>query len=479
MTQPSLTSHSGKQPFHLTRFDGMVIGVIALLLLAIGVIIALGDRVGVQIVRSEPSGAAASTTSISLTFGETMDWDSVIERMRFDPPLQGSYQPGSRTLRFTPDEPLAAGAQVSVTLLAGARSSSGREVLHDSAFSFRVRTPRVAYLAPADGVPQNVWLADPADPENAQQVTFSESSVMNFDVSPDGTRIAYAERNIDGTSDIKLLELESGAVRRITNCVDSNCDTPVWRPDGGMIAYQRIDLNSDIQQVGVSPARVWLLDLTTSPPSERPLFTDNQILSYAPQWSADGSKIAVFDNNSRGIVVYNLNDGSLTLIPSRSGSDMALSPDGTRVIFPRLIFDDSGFGARSVLQIADLVDGEIDDLIDPDEPVDDVQSVWNPDGRRLAIARRYLDDRATRTRQLYLLDVQTGQLDELIFDQRYFNGFFSWNPEGDELVIQRFPEMTESGEFNQTGRPEVWTYRLADGRLEMVAHNAYLPRWVP
>lgn len=473
------TSFSLQSRLHLTRFDTLVIGVISILVAAIVAIVVLGDRVGVQLVRSEPTGETASTTAISLTFGEAMNWDSVIERMRFEPPLQGRYQSSGKTLRFTPDQPLAAGAQINVTLLAGAQSENGREVLHESRFSFRVRTPRVAYLLPADGVPQNIWVANPDQPQAAQQVTFSEMSVLNFDVSPDGRYIAYAERTVEGTADIKLLELATGAVRKITNCQDSNCDTPLWRPDGNMIAYQRIDLNSDFQQIGVSPARVWLIDLTTNPPSERPLFSDNQILGYAPQWSADGSKIAVFDNNSRGIVVYNMNDGSMTLIPSQSGSDMALSPDGTRVVFPRLIFEDGGVGARSVLQMADLNDGAVADLFDPDEPVDDVQSAWNPDGQRLVIARRYTDDRATRTRQLYLLDMATNQVKELIFDERYFNGFFSWNPEGDELLIQRFPELTETGDFNQNGRPEVWTYRLADGSLDMVAQNAYLPRWVP
>lgn len=468
-----------QQPIRLTRFDTLVAGVIIALVAAIVVIVSLGDRVGVQIVHSEPLGEAATTTAISLTFADVMDWDSVIERMRFDPPLQGDYQATGKTLRFRPDTPLKAGTQVQVTLLAGAQSSSGREVLHDSGFHFSVRSPRVAYLLPADAVPQNVWISDPDNPDSAQQVTFSELGVLNFDVSPDGTRLAYAERNVEGTADIKLLDLKSGEVRRITNCTDANCDTPVWRPDGNLIAYQRIDLNSDFQQVGVSPTRVWLIDLTTNPPSERPLFTDNQILSYAPEWSADGSRIAVFDNNSRGIVVYDMNDGRMSLIPSQSGSDIALSPDGSKVIFPRLIFEQGGAGARSVLQIADLTEGEVTDLIDPDEPIDDVESVWNPDGRHVAIARRYTDNRATRTRQLYLLDTETGQTEELVFDERYFNGFFSWNPEGNQLVIQRFPELTETGDFNQNGRPEVWTYRLSDGSLNQVAQNAYLPHWVP
>jgi Tol biopolymer transport system component len=481
MTETHHPSRPGQPQIHfrLTRFDTIVAGVIAVLLGAIILTILLGDRVGVQIERFAPIDAASSTAAVTLTFNEMMNWDSVIQRLQFSPPIDGDFNRGSRTLRFIPAEPLEPGETYRVSLIAGAESSSGRKVLRETTFDFRIRTPRVAYLAPADAVPQNIWLSDPYQPDSAEQLTASPTGVLNFDVSSDGTRIAFAERSEFGTSDIKLLDLETRTLRQLTNCVDADCNTPVWRPDGSMIAYQRIDLNSDFTQLGVSPTRVWLIDMTTTPPIERPLFTDSQILGYSPQWSADGSRIAVFDNNSRGILVYNMDDGSLTLIPSRSGSDMALSPDGTRLIFPRLIFDDDQAGARSILQSADLIDGAIADLIDPNAPVDDTQAVWNPDGRHLAIARRYTDERATRTRQIVLLDTETGATEDLIFDVRYFNGFFSWDPQGAQLVIQRFPEMTTDGEFNSSGRPEVWTYHLVDETLLQVAQNAYLPQWVP
>src|SRR5690606_30146980 len=153
-----------------------------------------------------------------------------------------------------------------------------REVLSNIRFDFDVRRPRVAYLTPADSVPQNVWIAEPGVEASAAQVTFSTGGVLNFDVSPDGTMIALAERNEYGTSDIKLLNLETGATEQLTNGVDSDCNTPVWRPDGTMILYHRIDLNSDLGSVGVSPTRVWLIDLTTTPPVNRPLFSDSQIL---------------------------------------------------------------------------------------------------------------------------------------------------------------------------------------------------------
>jgi Tol biopolymer transport system component len=463
----------------LSRFDLMVILVILGLLAAIGVTIILGDRVGVQIIRTAPDDASSSTARVVIQFNEVMDWESVTQRMSFDPPVEGDYSWSGTTLRFLPKTALIPGSDYTVTLEADAQSVDGRKVLQDKIFTFTVRTPRVAYLTPVNSIPQNVWMADPTDPSTAEQITFSPSGILNFDVSPDGTKIAFAERNSStGTSDIKMLDLENGALQQLTNCPDSDCNSPVWRPDGSMIAYHRIDLNSDLTNVGTSPTRVWLIDLSTTPATTRPLFSDSQILGYNPEWSADGNRIAVYDNNSQGILVYNFADGVPTLIPTRNGgSDVSLSPDGSKVIFPNLIIENAS--ARSNLLMADLTTNQVVELSAAAEPLDDATTAWSPDGRYLAIARRYLDERFTRTRQIYLMDMQDNSVMPLVTDERYFNGFFSWDPQGKSLVIQRFPELTEDYEPNNEGMPEIWTYELATQSLVKVATNAYLPRWVP
>lgn len=475
--------YPARQPgwFRTSRFDILVALVMLALVGVILLVILLGDRVGVQIIRTAPDDVASSTTRVAIQFSEVMDWGSVVDRVSFVPALEGDFSWSGTTLRFRPAEALVPGAAYRVNLARGAESESGRELLADVTFDFRIRTPRVAFLLPSDSVPQNVWIADPQAEGSVQQVTFSPSGVLNFDVSPDGTRMAFAERNSEtGTSDIKVLDLETGALQQVTNCPDADCNTPVWRPDGSMIAYQRIERNSDLESLGVSPTRIWLVDLSTAPATNRPLFSDSQILGYAPQWSANGQQIAIYDNRSMSIVIYNFTDDSLQAIPTRNGgSDVAFSPDGQRVVFPRLIIDEQSGGARSTLQMADFGSNQIIDLTDPGDPVDDATSVWHPDGRYLALARRYLDNRYTRTRQLYLLDSETGNVEPLVTEERYFNGFFSWDPQGDQLVIQRFPELTSSGEPNSEGRPEVWTYNLETGDLIFVIENAYFPRWVP
>jgi Tol biopolymer transport system component len=469
-------SQRSSSPSRLSTFDRTVLAVIVGLIAALGVTVLLGDHVGVTLVRVGPLGEARSTSQVVVQFSETMKRDTV--RLRVEPAIEGDYTWNGSTIIFRPADALEPGADYTVVLETDAESDSGRKVLSEYRFSFRVRTPRVAYLAPANSAPQNVWVADPADPASARQVTFSLSGIFDYGVSPDGTQIAFAERNSStGTSDIKLLDLETGALQQLTNCVDSSCVTPVWRPDGRMIAYQREDFNSDIDNVGVSPTRVWLIDLSIVPATTRPLFSDSQLLGHTPQWSSDGNRIMVFDVRSQGIIVYDFMTDDIALIPSRYGSTGALSPDGTRLVFPELVFD--GNMARSTLQIADLSTRQYAALTAAEEPIDDDMAVWHPDGQRLAIARRYTDARFTRGRQIYLLDPDDGTVEPLVVDERYANGWFTFDPNGRQLVIQRFPELDDNGQPNSAGQAEIWTYDLTSGELTQVATNGFFPRWVP
>jgi Tol biopolymer transport system component len=474
----------------------MVLAVMAILVGFIGLTILLGDRVGVTLERVGPLGVARSTSPILLQFSETMNRDTLSARLRVvevkpgtQPeqfqesdvvaPVQGNIRWNGKTLLFQPKTALLPGTSYTVILDKGATSEDGRLMLADYRFGFEVRRPRVAYLYPATDSPYNIWIADPGDPSSAKQITFSPSGIFDFSVSPDGSKIAFSERNTStGTSDIKLLDLETESVQQITNCADASCTTPVWRPDGQLIGYERMDLNSDLsQQVGVSPKRIWLIDLSTTPPGTRPLFSDSQILGYGLQWSTDGNRITVFDSGGSGILFHQFNPESTIVIPSRYGSAGALSPDGTRVVYPEVVL--SNAEARSYLQLVDLKTQEIKPMTSPDDPIDDDTAAWSPDGKTLAVGRRYLDDRYTRGKQLYLMNPSDGSVEELLVDPKYNMGTFVWDPNGMQLLLQRFPDPVAMGDPENPGKPEVWTIDVATKTLVKVADDAFFPRWVP
>lgn len=483
------------RPFLLSRFDKMVLLVVVVLAAGIGVTILLGDRVGVTLDRVGPLGVARSTAPILLQFSEPMNHDSLTGRLRVvevQPgtaaetlqesdviaPVAGDLRWNGKTALFQPAAALIPGATYAVIMDKGVASETGREVLSEYRFSFQVRRPRIAYLGPASGTPYNIWIADPTDPTSAEQVTFAPSGIFNYSVSPDGSKIAFSERNSStGTSDIKLLDLDSGGLQQLTNCIDADCTTPVWRPDGKVIGYERVELNGNFTEMDVSPTRVWLLDLSTTPASTRPLFSDSQMLGYGLQWSADGNRITVFDYNSQGILFHQFEPESTIVIPSRYGSVGALSPDGTQVVYPEVLLTESE--ARSYLQLVDLETQDIRPMTSLDDPIDDDTAAWSPDGKRLAIGRRYLDDRFTRGKQLYLMNPDDGSAEELLVDPLYQMGSFAWNPNGTQLVLQRFPDPMAMEDPNNPSKPEIWVIDVNTKALTKIAEDAFYPRWVP
>ncbi len=423
------------------RFDRVVLAAIGLLVAAIAFTMLMGDRVGVTLERVTPLATAHSTSPITIQFSEAMNRDSVSPRLRIEPELPGAVSWSGATLIYRPSAAMRPGTTYTVTLDDGAVSETGRAILNEYQFSFEVLRPRVAYLYPADSVPQNIWLADPAAPDSAQQITFSPSGVYDFAVSPDGSKIAFSETNaVTHTSDLKLLDLTTGALTQLTNCVDASCTTPAWRPDGNLIAYERVEFNTGMD-IGSSPTRIWLLDVTAVPATTRPLFQDTQILGYGAQWSADGQRLALVESASAAILVYDFSDDSVAAVPSRAGTSGALSPDGQLLAYPEISSPQEGQAFRSFLRIVGLSTGSQIDLSTPDDPFEESRAVWHPDGQRLAVARRYTDERFTRGYQIFMVNPNDGASEQLTDDPRYANQFFWFDPTGDQLVIQRFPEL--------------------------------------
>jgi Tol biopolymer transport system component len=448
------------------------------LLVGIGITILLGDRVGVTLERVAPLETARITSRITMQFSESMDRASVESRFRTEPEIAGAFSWSGDTLIYQPEEVMPPGQEVTVVLEPGAVSENGREVLSEVRYSFTVRSPRVAYLFPADDPPQNIWVVDPANPDSAQQVTFSPTGIYNFAVSPDGTKIAFAESNSNtGTYDIKLFDLETQALEQLTNCIDASCTTPVWRPDGSMIVYERVDFNSDLQGVGSSPTRLWVLDLTSRPVQTRPLFSDLQILGYDAEWSADGSRIALYDRSSASILIYDFTDGNIAVIESTGGSAGGLSPDGTKIVYEEIPSAIEEFGVTPYLTMIDLPTNEQTMISTPEEGYSDSAPLWSPDGNLLAFARR--DTTFAPGEQVYLYDVRTGEERRLTDDPRYVNGFFRWDPTGMQLVVQRFPMLDENFQLDNSGRTEIWTLDVTDGTLTQVAVNGFIPTWLP
>ncbi len=329
----------------------------------------------------------------------------------------------------------------------------------------RPPAPQIVYLAPADVYARNLFLVELGGGD-ARQLTDAADGIEDFAVSPDGQQIAYSLNNADGTTDIWLLDLASDTARALTHCVRAVCTDPAWKPDGTQILYQRREF--------ATPERdswVWVVDVNTV--QTHLLFDDPQVRAADPTWSPDGRRVAVYDPGVQVVRVHNLDSDTDTIIDSTAGVSGAFSPDGSKLVFPVLVRGAIGQEFYTHLDMVDLV-GQGGGLVtgERDAPIDDAFAAWSPDGTRLALARRYLDSRYTAGRQIYLLDLTSGDVTPLVVDPAYNHAGLHWDSDGRRIVFQRF-SLGESGAL-----PEVWVYELATGDLIRVADNAALPAWV-
>jgi Tol biopolymer transport system component len=328
----------------------------------------------------------------------------------------------------------------------------------------RAPVPHIVYLAPAGASTRNLVLADLDG--NARQLTDTADGIEDFAVSPDGQQIAYSLNNADGTTDIWLLDLADGTTRALTDCVRAVCADPAWKPDGTQILYQRREFNTPDRD-----SWVWVVDVNTV--QTHLLFDDPQIRGVDPVWSPDGRRVAVFDPGVQAVRVHDFDTGTDTIIDSTAGVSGAFSPDGSKLVFPVLVHGAIGQEFYTHLDMVDFV-GQSGGLVtgDRDAPIDDAFAAWSPDGTQLALARRYLDSRYTAGRQIYLLDLTSGDVTPLVVDPTYNHAGLRWDSAGRRLVFQRFA-LAEPDAL-----PEVWVYDLDTGALIHVADDAFLPAWV-
>lgn len=447
-------------------FDRIVLSIIAALVVAIGVVAALGDHVGVPFRELYPADQSAppATSPIRITFGQEMKRDTVESRFQLDPPVEGAFRWEGSTLIFTPAAPLISGQSYTVSIGESAESQGGRRTRQAISWSFVPRQPSILFLSPDNGEVRNLW-AVTRDTGTERVVFRTEYGIFSFAPSPDGTQIAVTVFAEDLSTDIWLVTPDGARPGRITDCAPGSCSSPAWSPDGTLLAYERQDASATGSP---GPSRIWLFDVHTG--ETAPVFEDNQVLGFGPSWSPDGSRLAFFDANVQSIRVLDMLGGDTMVLPSQMGEVGSFAPDGSAMVFT----DVRQVGAQfhAALWLARFgPEGSLQPLLEDAE--EDQSAVWSPDGQWIAFARRRLDRQTGWGSQLTLYHVQTGEIRVLTDDPDFNNTRFEWSPDSQRILVQRFDLAATNGSR------ELWVYELADGSFIQLVANAFGGKWMP
>ncbi len=160
----------------------------------------------------------------------------------------------------------------------------------------------------------------------------------DFNVSPDGSTLAYLQRDETGSIRLWLSPLDGSEPRALTTTIDlrEDADPPQWSPDGLWIAV-----------TGAHPAdgRSAIFVLNVDNGSAR-LLVDHPGADSYPRWSPDGTMIAFISRrNGRDGVAVGFVDSvgaAVQMTHAHAGQDdhdLCWSSDGQRIAFARRVIE--------------------------------------------------------------------------------------------------------------------------------------------
>ncbi len=244
--------------------------------------------------------------------------------------------------------------------------------------------------------------------------------VEEFDVSPDGSQIAYKSAK-SGTYDIWIAPTAGGEPTRLTDMPGREM-FPKFSPDGRWIAFE-----ADLGGVNVRD-----LYLVPAAGGDVVQLTDHPLNDAGAMWSSDSRQIyfstGMFWDSS--IAAVDIATREIRRVRS-GGGGASLSPDQTMFVFTGNPKRDDDDQSNRDIYVAPLGEGEAR-LLTPDTlNALDSAPVWSPDGTKIA----FISDR-NGWNNLGVIDVGTGRT-RMLLTEEVEHSEPRWSPDGEWISFTK------------------------------------------
>lgn len=203
------------------------------------------------------------------------------------------------------------------------------------------------------------WLDSPRDkyigrirlmrPDGSGKRLLVKRAAASWEWSPDGSKIAFARRDLCSDCPIQdyevtTVDVGTGSVRRLTRNRRTNDGDPHWSPDGRRLIFVRYPMRRYPR----------LYTMRADGARQRKLVVVRREPQW-PEWSPDGRKILVGLRDDdimtlEHIVLVNVSTGRRRLVTDASWGFARWSPNGRRIAYtaPVLVDGEPGHGLLSI-----------------------------------------------------------------------------------------------------------------------------------
>jgi dipeptidyl aminopeptidase/acylaminoacyl peptidase len=442
---------------------GLVTGA---LLLAIALAGWIGSQLGVRVNAELPEDRLTGPyEALTFTFSEPVDETLAIQRFSIQPEVKGKFEwADERTMRFVPLEPFLPYIEYTVSLSAGLLNGNGKTLKQPKDWTFEVRSSKVVYLVKT-AESTRLWIAD-IESKEVEPLTDESLVIFGFDTSRDGEFVIFAAFNEQGGIDLWRVSRRGGSSSLVLQCGPDRCTVPSISPNGKLIAYVR-------EAAGPSPdlqfgsPRIWVYNLETR--EDAPLYEDQQIIGYGPEWSPDGNYLSSYDGIKDELRVLDLVTSGQFIIPTQTGSPITWSGDSAYLAFTDIGTNE--FGEHTRIRLARIAFKEINTVFGEEDERDYFYNAlaWSPVSNGLAIGLRPAPNDPASA--LWLMD-PFGRDGLVIADQpELIYNNLQWDPWGRALLFQQF-------RIKGAHEPEV-AFLMPEFDEPFVLAEGLVPRWLP
>ena len=311
--------------------------------------------------------------------------------------------------------------------------------------------------------------------EKADQLTTSQSDILEYTLSKDGRQIAYVVKEGNGSNSIWVMDTNGNSPEKIRNCPTASCNRLEWHPDGERLIYEKRPFSAQTRPT------IWWVDVNTGETAS--VLTNPDEVSSGTAVSPDGQWLSYVSLPTESIQFVNFTTGARFSVPTTIDSPAVWHPNSQEAIFRDLnivtYHTDEGTDhtehehdfSESIHLFTTTVQYQDRQILDETGNVDDSNAAWSPDGNQIAFGRKI--SRTNTGRQLWLTDRNSNESQALTDNWQIQHGPPHWSANGRYLLHQ------QANLTDDNPKPAIWRFDLETNQMEQLTTSGWFPQWLP